>query len=126
MSQDKTTPKFQVKDSGKRQEYASGMVRDLQENKPRYDLVYLPLLTDWAWQMGEGAKKYGEWNWTKSNSLEELNRFKASVFRHFVQFMNGEEDEAHHAAVLFNIGAIQYLKNKLNVDIHGNKKENKQ
>lgn len=109
-----------IKDSGQREEYSSGMRRDLQNDKPRYDLCYLPLFTDWAWQMGEGAKKYGERNWEKSNSVEELNRFKASAFRHFMQFMNGEEDEMHHAAVLFNIGAIQYLKDKLNIDINGN------
>lgn len=115
--------KFIVKDSGKRQEYKSGMVRDLQTGKPRYDLCYLPLLTDWAYLMAGGAEKYGENNWLHADSLEEFNRFKASAWRHFIQFMNGEMDEAHHAAVLFNLGAIMYLQKKLNIDINGNKKE---
>lgn len=110
----------QIKDSGKRADFPSGMRRDVQDDKPRYDLVYLPLLTDWANLMAGGAKKYGENNWQLSNSVEELNRFKASAFRHFIQFMNGDEDEAHHAAVLFNIAAIRYLTNKLKVDINGN------
>ena len=116
---------FPVKDSGKRESYQSGMIRDTQDDKPRYDLIYLPLLKDWANLMGGGAKKYGEKNWEKSNSIEELNRFKASAFRHFIQFINGEEDEAHHAAVLFNIGAIMYLKEKLDVDIHGDTRNEK-
>ena len=113
--------KFSIKDSGKRLKYKSGMVRDLQEGKPRYDLIYLPMITDLAHHMAGGACKYGERNWEKSNSVEELNRFKASAWRHFVQFMNGEEDERHDSAILFNIGAIKYLMDKLDVDINGNK-----
>jgi hypothetical protein len=115
--------KFEVKDSGKREDYKSGMRRDTQDGKPRYDLCYLPLLKDWANLMAGGAVKYGERNWEKANSIEEFNRFKASAWRHFVQFMDGEQDEAHHAAVLFNIGAILYLQDKLKVDINGNPKE---
>lgn len=114
---------FIVKDSGKREEYSSGMVRDTQDGKPRYDLVYLPLLKDWANLMAGGAIKYGENNWLHANSIEELNRFKASAFRHFIQFLSGEEDELHHASVLFNIGAIRYLMDKLQVDINGNKRK---
>lgn len=109
-----------VKDSGKREEYKSGMCRDLQKGKPMYDLCYLPLLTDWAILMSEGAEKYGLDNWKKSNSIEELKRFRQSAFRHFIQFLNGEEDESHHAAILFNVGAIRFLMDKLKVDINGN------
>ena len=115
--------KYVTKDSGKRIKFKSGMQRDIQEGKPRYDLIYLPLLKEWAELMGRGAEKYGENNWKKANSVEELNRFKASAWRHFVQFMNGEEDEAHHAAILFNIAGIMYLMDKLGVDINGNKRK---
>lgn len=115
--------KFITKDSGKRQEFESGMMRDTQEDKPRYDLCYEPLLTDWAFLMHRGAKKYTENNWKNANSTEELNRFKASAWRHFIQFMKGEEDEAHHAAILFNIGGCMYLMDKLGVDINGKKRE---
>ena len=114
---------FITKDSGKRQEYASGMRRDVQENKPRFDLIYEPLLTEWAYLMARGAEKYTENNWKKANSIEELNRFKASAWRHFVQFMKGEEDEAHHAAVLFNIAGCMYVMDKIGVDINGQKQQ---
>ena len=30
---------FETKDSGKREEFTSGMVRDTQDDKPRYDLI---------------------------------------------------------------------------------------
>lgn len=114
--------KFKTKDSGKRIKYKTGMQRDIQDGKPRYDLCYEPLLTEWAYLMTRGAVKYGENNWTKAATIEELERFKASGWRHFVQFMRGDEDEAHHAAILFNVGAIMYLMEKLKVDINGKKR----
>ena len=58
-------------------------------------------------------------NWKKSCTVAELKRFKASAWRHFVQFISGDNDEAHHAAVCFNIAAIMRLMDKLNVDING-------
>lgn len=111
---------YETKDSGQRQEYQSGMVRDTQENKPRFDLLFIDdmpyaeqPLTRWAALMGRGAYKYGEKNWTNANSHEELDRFKASAARHFAQWMCGETDEDHGAAVYFNIGAYMYLTWKL-------------
>lgn len=115
--------KYETKDSGKRQEFSTGMKRDTQENKPRYDLCYEPLLTDWAELMQRGAVKYEERNWERAETIEELNRFKASAFRHFIQFIRGDEDEAHHAAVLFNIGGCMLVMNKLGVDINGKKRK---
>jgi hypothetical protein len=103
---------FETKDSGERVEYPSGMRRDTDKNKPRYDLVYLPMLKRWAELMGRGAEKYGDNNWQLASSDEELSRFKASAFRHFIQWINGEEDEDHGAAVFFNISASEYLKEK--------------
>jgi hypothetical protein len=105
--------KFETKESGKRIEYPTGMKRDTQEGKPRYDLRYEPLLTEWAELMARGAVKYGESNWQLASTEEELQRFKASAWRHFVQFMRGDKDEAHHAAVLFNVAAIMMLQKKL-------------
>lgn len=52
--------KFITKDSGERAEYASGMRRDTQEDKPRYDLCYMPMFTRWAELMDRGAVKYGD------------------------------------------------------------------
>lgn len=106
--------KFKTKDSGKRKEFKSGMVRDTQEDKPRYDLVYLPMLTRLAELHNRGAKKYGERNWEKAHTEEELVRFKSSAFRHMVQWLSGEVDEDHAAAVLFNINGAEMVKDKLN------------
>jgi len=104
---------FKTLDSGKRKEFKSGMNRDLQKGKARYDLCYQPMIKRWAELMSRGAEKYGDNNWTKANSLEELERFKSSAYRHFFQYINGEVDEDHASAVFFNVSAIEYLKDKL-------------
>lgn len=52
-------------------------------------------------------------NWELANSEEELNRFKASAFRHFIQWFQGNDDEDHASAILFNVNAAEYLKDKL-------------
>lgn len=106
--------KFTIKDSGKRKMFKSGMQRDVQENKPQYDLVHLPMLTRWAIHMGKGAEKYGRKNWMLANGEEELERFKASAFRHLVQWFEGDESEDHASAVFFNISGAEYVKSKLN------------
>jgi len=112
---------YTTKDSGKRQEYKSGMVRDLQEGKPRFDLI-IPekqnynetLLFRWAMLLERGIAKYGYRNWEKADSEEEFIRFKQSAFRHFIQWFSGEEDgEDHAAAVLFNINAAEYVLGRI-------------
>src|ERR1700756_3802837 len=105
---------FETKDSGYRAAYESGMVRDTEEGKPNFSLIMperLPyedqLLTRWAALMTRGAVKYGDRNWEKGNSQAELDRARSSAFRHFVQWLAGEGDEDHAAAVLFNIQSAE-------------------
>ena len=114
---------YQTKDSGKRKEYGTGMVRDTQEGKPDFwlcmplDVPYKKqMLTRWASLMERGMSKYGWRNWEKSETPEEMERFKASAFRHFIQWITGEDDEDHGAAVFFNINAVERLKYKLSKD----------
>lgn len=111
---------FTVKDSGKREEYASGMRRDTQEGKPRFDLVIpldLPfdqqMLTRWAMHMTLGAKKYGDRNWELATGAEEYERFRGSALRHLLQWFSGMRDEDHAAAVFFNITAAEYVRARM-------------
>jgi hypothetical protein len=118
MSKKFSCDQFITKDSGKRIDYKSGMRRDVDDNKPRYDLI-IPLgwkdhmLKRWANLLQRGMAKYGYRNWELANSEEEYIRFKASAFRHFIQWFEGEEDEDHAAAVMFNINAAEFVKSKL-------------
>jgi hypothetical protein len=103
---------FVTKDSGKRVQFASGMVRDTQEGKPRFDLVEMDLLWRIAGLYGRGAVKYSPNNWRKAKGKAELDRFKESAIRHFMQWFRGDTDEDHAAAVYFNIAGHDWLKNK--------------
>jgi len=108
------TKKYTTKDSGKRVDFKSGMRRDTDDGKPRYDLIYLPMLTRLAELHARGVAKYGERNWENADSIEEMNRFKASAFRHFIQWAQYEDDEDHASAILFNINAYEATKEKIN------------
>lgn len=103
-----------VKDSGKRQEFSSGMVRDVEEGKVDYTLIMDgPMFDRWAAHMTEGAKKYSPRNWMKAAGDEELTRFRKSAFRHFRQWMRGDNDEDHAAAVIFNLNGAEYVRMRM-------------
>lgn len=120
---DNQEAKFIVKDSGKRQAYDSGMVRDVQDDKPAFQYLmpeFLPyeeqILTRWADHMRKGADKYGPRNWEKADSEEEYSRFKASAFRHFMQWFCDDRTEDHAVAVFFNISAAEAVAWKIDSD----------
>jgi len=105
-----------IKDSGKREQY-EGMVRDTSEGKIRFDLALDgPLVKRLAQHLTEGAKKYEARNWMKACSLEEYERFRESLIRHFFQYINGETDEDHFAAVAFNLNGLEYVRERLECD----------
>jgi len=108
---------YETKDSGDREVHESGMVRDIQAGKPRYDLIVakngFSLLKRWAELMERGAVKYGDRNWEKANTEEEMDRARASAFRHFMQWFCNEEDEDHAAATLFNVQEAEYVKDRI-------------
>lgn len=107
-------PCFTVKDSGARQQFESGMVRDTPEGKTDYLLVRDgPMLKRWATHLTAGAKKYMKRNWMKATGQEEYDRFRESAARHFESWLNGETDEDHAAGVFFNINGAEYLRGKL-------------
>jgi len=111
---------FITKDSGKRVDYESGMRRDVCDDKPRFcDLLIeeIPyeeqMLTRYANLRTRGAKKYGNRNCELSNTKEELKRYKASAFRHFIQWLCGNTEEDHASAIWFNVAMAEMVKYKL-------------
>lgn len=112
--------RYVTKDSGERVAFESGMIRDTERGKPRFDLL-LPLgipyreqlLTRFADLMARGAEKYQARNWEQADSEDELARAKSSAFRHFVQWMAGESDEDHAAAVMFGLMAAEAIEWKM-------------
>lgn len=101
---------FVVKDSGERQEFDGGMVRDIEEGKIDYTLILDgPMLYRWAEHLTKGAVKYAARNWMLA-TIAEQERFRRSAFRHFVAWLNDERDEDHAAAVFFNINGAEYAR----------------
>jgi len=112
-----------TKDSGERAQFDSGMQRDTEKGKPRFDL-FIPegvpyeeqFLTRIAALLARGAEKYEDRNWEQANSQAEVNRMKSSAFRHFMEWFCGNRDEDHAAAAVFNLLAAETTEYKINTN----------
>lgn len=147
----------EIKDSGKRTEFGTGAVRDIQEDKGRCDLLPLGVVAELfddfgsrnifedisgflengnpeflkhaiknfclvnGWSLPEcfldvsvhykqGAEKYGERNWEKGIPLHS---YIDSGVRHFLKHIDGQTDERHDRAFVWNmLGAIWTMEHK--------------
>jgi len=105
---------FTIKDSGERHQFESGMVRDVTDDKIDYTLALDgPMFKRLAIHLTKGAKKYAKRNWMKARGEAELERFKESATRHFFQWLNGDTDEDHAAATIFNVNGAEYVKENM-------------
>jgi len=88
-----------MNDSGARETFATGSVRDTAADKPRPDLIS-PFaearLGEW---LRKGAAKYAERNWEKG---QPFTRVVASLRRHLMAYQMGRTDEDHMAACMCN------------------------
>ena len=121
---------FTVEDSGERQEFDSGMVRDTEEGKVLTILTYDgPMLERWEEHLTSGAAKYDPRNWMQAQGIEEFERFLTSADRHFRNWLRNRlsewrwwqrtgkyspvassEDEA--AATWFNMNGVEYVRDQ--------------
>lgn len=110
---------YVIKDSGERAQFSGGMVRDTEAGKIDFSTVFNgPMLDRWAEHCTKGAVKYpdvapGFPNWMLAQGVEELQRFRKSAIRHFRQWLRGDVDEDHAAAVMFNINGYEYVHDRL-------------
>lgn len=104
------TDNFEIKDSGERQEFDSGAVRDTHKGKGRYDLLPTRAIRRLAVHFENGAKKYGDNNWLKGMPLR---RFAESALRHMFKALEGQKDEDHWIAAAWNILAIVEYKEQI-------------
>lgn len=109
---------FEVKDSGERIQFESGMMRDAAKGKVDYTLALDgPMFERWATHLQKACEpgpngeppKYAERNWMLATGKAELKRFRASAFRHLLQWLRGDRDEDHAAAVFFNINGAEFV-----------------
>jgi hypothetical protein len=91
----------------------SGMVRSDDSGKTDYTLVDLAMLERWAQHLTRNVGSKGHNNWRLACSEEDLQRFRASAFRHFIQWLRGDADEDHAAALLFNVAGAEHVRSQL-------------
>lgn len=96
----RTEPLPALKDTGKRQRFATGAVRDVSVGKGRFDLLPPYAIFRIARHFEAGAVKYGDSNWRKGIPL---SRYLDSAERHLNKLKCGMDDEDHAAAAAWNI-----------------------
>ena len=94
---------FEIEDSGTREEFSTGSLRDTREGKGRFELIPAHALTRLAQHFETGAKKYGDRNWEKG---QPLSRYLDSAMRHLVKYLGGGRSEDHIIACAWNCFAF--------------------
>ena len=100
----------ELKNAGEHKVFDTGARRDTSTNRGRYDLISPTFLKRLAIHLEKGAAKYTARNWEKGIPL---HRCAESLLRHFLQWLNGENDEDHLAAVSCNIMFLIHLSEKI-------------
>lgn len=103
--------KYKTKDSGKRRKFSTGAVRDVNEEKGRYDLISPIMIERLAQLLQRGAKKYSSRNWEKGM---ELSVYMDSGMRHLYKFLEGHRDEDHLIAAIWNLQALLHIEEMIN------------
>lgn len=91
---------YQLQDSGQRQEFATGAVRDRQTGKGRFDLLPAIAMSRLAKHFEKGAEKYAARNWERGIPV---SRFLDSALRHAFSYIAGEQSEDNLVAAAWNL-----------------------
>jgi hypothetical protein len=111
---------MELKDSGERETFSTGAVREPNLGRGRYDLISPIGLKALAIHYERGAAKYSDRNW---ESGLPLSRHLNSAIRHLQDYLSGDREEDHLSACVFNAFAIihnleQIEKGKLPKEIN--------
>lgn len=98
-----------IKDSGSRTAFSTGAVRDIHDGKGRFDLLPMCVLLRLAKHYEDGAKKYAERNWEQGIPAHS---FADSAMRHMVKYMDGQADEDHLIAAIWNLCGLAWTEEK--------------
>lgn len=98
-----------LKDSGDRTQFETGAVRDMHAGKGRFDLLPMCVLHRLAQHYEAGCVKYGDRNWEKGIPAHS---FADSAMRHIVKYMDGQTDEDHLIAAIWNLCGLAWTEEK--------------
>lgn len=105
---------MKILDSGQRQKYSTGAVRDTRDGKGRFDLLPPAAITLLARHFENGAKKYGDNNWL--NGIP-LSRYMDSALRHIFKVLSDQQDEPHAEAAAWNLMAFLETRERIKAGI---------
>lgn len=89
-------------DSGDRTNFVTGAVRDSMIGKGLPSLIPPEAIRRLARRFEDGAERYGRDNWQKGIPL---SRYHDAIMRHTLAAAEGQSDEDHLGAVLWNAAA---------------------
>jgi hypothetical protein len=90
--------------------FSTGSRRDSREGKGRYDLIPWFVISQLSKRFESGAALYGDRNWEKG---QPLGRYLDSALRHLFQFLEGETNEDHGIASIWNLIALMATMQKI-------------
>jgi len=97
----------QLPDSGERRETITGSVRDASTGKGWFHCIPPVALRAMAKRFEDGGTKYGEHNWMKG---QPLSWYYNSATRHMLAWSEGQTDEDHLGAALWNMAAAAWTE----------------
>jgi hypothetical protein len=92
-------PDNKLPDTGKRQEFGTGAVRDASVGKGHFHSIPPLALRKLAKRFEDGAAKYSKNNWMKGIPL---SAYVDSISRHFLALQEGDTSEDHAGALIWN------------------------
>lgn len=98
-----------LEDSGIRKEFETGAMREITGNKGRMDLLPAIALIRLSKHFEAGAKKYSDRNWEKGLPI---HTFIDSGLRHIMKYLDGQDDEDHLCAGVWNFICAMWMEEK--------------
>ena len=98
-----------IKDSGEREYFSTGAVRDIHAGKGRCDLLPAAAILRLARHFEAGALKYSERNWEQGIPVHS---FIDSALRHLLKYLDGQQDEDHLCAAAWNCICCMWTEEK--------------
>ena len=106
----KTDEDSSAKSGGEMTVFASGAVRDKKTGKGRCDLLPACVLLRLAKHYERGAERYGPYNWQRGIPCHS---FVDSALRHMLKYMDGQTDEDHLIAAIWNLCGLAWTEEKM-------------
>lgn len=110
VNEEKQPAEFVIKDSGQREEFVTGSVRDKRGGRGRFDLIPAYPLMRLAKVYEGGAAKYGDFNWQKG---QPLHCYLDSAERHINAWKDGLTDEDHLAQAAWNLFGLMWTQREM-------------